>query len=88
MPSRAVEQPYRWRAARKFPGAPPGWAARVGYPALSEDLWAKSMSSSPKAITSVMESFPFLDFYPIIAWFPPNYNWVFALSLNSRRASR
>ena len=46
------------RAARKFPGAPPGFAFMVGYPAASVSLAAKSIRSSPMAVTSYMVNSP------------------------------
>ena len=51
-PRNAVFIPYLFNAARKFPGAPPGFAFIVGYPSASVSFAAKSIRSSPRAITS------------------------------------
>ena len=51
-PRNAVFIPYLFNAARKFPGAPPGFAFIVGYPSTSVSFAAKSIRSSPRAITS------------------------------------
>ena len=58
LPINAVRSPYLLRAARKFPGAPPGFAFMVGYPAASVSLAAKSIRSSPMAVTSYMVNSP------------------------------
>lgn len=58
LPRNAVRSPYLLRAARKFPGAPPGFAFMVGYPAASVSLAAKSIRSSPMAVTSYMVNSP------------------------------
>ena len=54
LPIKAVRLPYLLSAARRLHGAPPALACICGYPRSSTPVAAKSISSSPIAVTSVM----------------------------------